>query len=327
MTGKQEVFQFLSEHKGEYLSGEELAGKLHISRNAVWKAIEVLRKEGHVIDAVTRRGYCLIATAGDREPKYKVNREEIMAAVNEKQFVPAVTVLEQTDSTNRVVKELAVKGAPEGTLVTAITQSSGRGRLGRSFFSPSGGIYMSFLLRPKLPAEKAVLLTTAAAVATARAIEKVSGIHAGIKWVNDLFVSGKKVCGILTEAGIDFETGMPEYVVVGIGINVESQELPEELRPIVGFLNDFTEKPVNKSTLVAAIWDEFAKIYPDLAKAEYMEEYKERSILLDREVTVLDPAGHYTAVVRDIDKEGHLLVEKAGKTVVLSTGEVSVKLS
>ena len=326
MTGKQEVFQFLSEHKGEYLSGEELAGKLYISRNAVWKAIEALRKEGHEIEALTRRGYRLVASAGDREPGLRVNKEEILAAVKHKEFLPIVTVLEQTESTNRVVKEMAMQGAAEGTLVAAVSQSSGRGRLGRSFFSPEGGIYMSFLLRPKLPAEKAVLLTTAAAVSVARAIERVTGIRAGIKWVNDIFVSGKKVCGILTEAGIDFETGLPEYVVIGIGINVEPKELPKELVPIVGFLNDAAKKPVNKSVLVAAIWDELAGIYPRLSEAEYMEEYRERSVLLNREVTVLDPSGYYTAVVKDIDRDGHLIVEKDGKTKFLASGEVSVKL-
>lgn len=326
MTGKKEVFGYLSEHKGEYLSGEELAGRLHISRNAVWKAVEALRKEGHDIAAVTRKGYCLTASAGEKEPGHKINAEEVLAAVENTAFYPRLTVVEQTDSTNRMVKELALRGAPEKTMVIAVSQSAGKGRLGRSFYAPEGGIYMSFLLRPKLPAERAVLITTAAAVSVARAIEAVAGISVGIKWVNDIYYSGKKICGILTEAGMDLETGMPDYVVVGIGINLERQTLPDELVPVVGCLNEFTRVPVNKNILAARVWDEFARIYPALDEAQYMEEYKERSILLNREVTVLDSRESFQAIVRDITREGHLVVEKDGRTVELSSGDVSIKL-
>lgn len=327
MTGKEEVFLMLREHRGEFVSGEELAGKIHISRNAVWKAVEVLRKEGHIIDAVTRKGYCLVASAGEVKPNLCINKEEILAAFTSRDFVKDVVVLEQTESTNRVAKKLAMQGAPEGTLVTAICQSEGKGRLGRQFFSPTGGIYMSMILRPKLSMERAVLLTTAAAVSVARAIEKVVGIDAGIKWVNDIYISGKKVCGILTEASIDFESGLPEYVVIGIGINVEVNQLPEELTPIVGFLNAYAAQPINKNYLIAAVWDAFAEIYPVLSEAEYMEEYRRRSILIGKTVTVLDVGESYPAVVKDIDREGHLLVEANGELHELSTGEVSIRLN
>ena len=128
---------------------------------------------------------------------------------------------EELDSTNSYLKEMAAKGAQEGTIIIANRQSAGRGRLGRSFFSPEEkGIYMSILLRPDISLERAVLITSMAAVAVAEAIEQVSGIQTKIKWVNDIFLNKKKVCGILTEAGIDAETGTLEYAVLGIGVNV-----------------------------------------------------------------------------------------------------------
>ena len=141
--------------------------------------------------------------------------------------------LEEIDSTNRYVKQLGAAGAPEGRVVIANRQSAGRGRLGRSFFSPGEkGIYMSVLLRPEIELERAVLITSMAAVAVARAIERVSDIPAKIKWVNDIFLNRKKVCGILTESGINAETGKLEYAVLGIGVNVGSMEFPEELKGI-----------------------------------------------------------------------------------------------
>lgn len=319
MTAKQKVFVLLQEKKGTYLSGEELAGQLQISRNAIWKAITALREEGHKIDAVTKRGYCLLEESG------QVSEGEICGALEQGSLIHSVEVLVETDSTNRVAKELAVKGASEGTLVVAKRQSMGKGRLGRNFFSPEGGIYMSVVLKPQIPAERAVLITTCAAVAVARAIEKETGLKAGIKWVNDIFIKGKKVCGILTEAGVDFESGMPEYVILGIGINAEKQSVPEELKEIVGCLEGMTKEPVAKNRLIAAVWNEFSALYQRLGDAAYMQEYKERSILLGKEVKVLSTEGDYTAIVRDIDKEGHLIIETEKGMGMLSSGEVSVR--
>ncbi len=234
-------------------------------------------------------------------------------------------VYEETDSTNRVAKELAAKGAAEGTLVLAKRQTGGKGRLGRSFFSPEGGIYMSMILRPAIPAERALLITTCAAVAVARAIERVCDVKAGIKWVNDIFVDGKKVCGILAEAGLNPNSDIPDYVVLGIGINVKKQAVPEELKEIVGCLEDTGQTVLNED-LIAAVWEEFEELYRNLSTAVFMEEYKERSILLGREVTVLATEGDYRAVVTNIDKEGHLVTRREGREEILSNGEVSVRL-
>lgn len=320
MTVKQKIFVMLRNNRGAYCSGEELAETLGVSRNAVWKAVAALREEGHIIDAVTNRGYCLSGEASG------INEEEIYGALTQKNLITSVTVLPETDSTNQIAKSLAMQGAPEGTLLVAKKQRMGKGRLGRSFFSPEGGIYMSAVLRPRLPMERAVLITTCAAVAVARAIEKEAGVPAGIKWVNDIYVAGKKVCGILTEAGVDFESGMPEYVILGIGMNVGQQQIPEELREIAGCLEEFTDRMLSKNRLIGAVWNEFSILYETLGTAAYMKEYKERSVLLGKEVTVCSAEGGYAAWVQDIDMEGHLIVTGDRGTETLSSGEVSIRI-
>lgn len=260
---------------------------------------------------------------------YKVQNENVIGLselLKQNDLIYNVRELTETDSTNRVAKELAVSGAPEGTLVVAEKQSKGKGRLGRSFFSPEGGIYMSMILRPQIPANKAVLVTTCTAVAVARAIDRVSGCRTGIKWVNDIFINGKKVCGILAEAGLSAESEYPDYIVLGIGINVKKQSVPDELKNIVGCLEDNETCTLEKNELIVAVWEEFAKLYRNLSTAVYMEEYKERSVLLGREVTVFAPEGDYRAVVTDIDKEGHLVISREGRCEILSGGEVSVRL-
>lgn len=240
-------------------------------------------------------------------------------------FIIARKEYEEIDSTNRVAKELAVKGAAEGTLVLAKRQSGGKGRLGRSFFSPEGGIYMSMVLHPEVSADRALLITTCAAVAVARAIERVCDVTAGIKWVNDIFVNGKKVCGILAEAGLNPDSAFPEYVVLGIGINVKKQSVPEDLKDIVGCLED-SGRTVLKEDLISFVWEEFGELYRNLSTAVHMEEYKERSVLLGKEVTVYAPDGDYRATVTDIDREGHLIISRAGRREELSFGEISVRL-
>ncbi len=262
-------------------------------------------------------------TASDKQPECLT---DLPAGLRKNGFVREVRMLQETDSTNRVAKELAVSGVPEGTLVVAKRQSNGRGRLGRSFFSPEGGIYMSMILRPQISAEKSLLITTCGAVAVSRAIEKVSGCATGIKWVNDIFVNGRKVCGILAEAGFSGTTECPDYVVLGIGINVKKQSVPEELKEIVGCLEDTAQRPVLNEELITAVWEEFSNLYQNLSTAVYMEEYKERSILMGREVSVFTAEGVYRAIVTDIDKDGHLMIERNGRVESLSCGEVSVRL-
>lgn len=239
--------------------------------------------------------------------------------------------LTETDSTNRYLKELATAGAPEGTVVIANRQSAGRGRLGRSFFSPEEkGIYMSILLRPEISLERSVLITSMAAVAVARAVERVSGITAQIKWVNDIFLNKKKVCGILTEAGIDAERQTLSYAVLGIGVNVGSMEFPEELKEIATSVSNECGFAVKKEALIDEILKELELWYPTLWDGGFLEESKARSILLGKEIRVVDemhPEGGYTAKAVDINELGNLIIEWDGSTQVLNSGEVSIRFS
>ncbi len=239
------------------------------------------------------------------------------------------TFFEEIDSTNRYVKELAAIGAPEGTVVIANRQSAGRGRLGRSFFSPEEkGIYMSILLRPEMELEQAVLITSMAAVAVAEAIEQVSGIPAQIKWVNDVFLNRKKVCGILTEAGINAEKQSLEYVVLGIGVNVGSMVFPEELQEIATSVSNESGCSVSKDVLIDAILEKLDVWYPSLWDGSFLAESKQRSILLGKEIMVVDAGtagSSYPAKAVDLDELGHLIIERDGKREVLNSGEVSIR--
>lgn len=236
--------------------------------------------------------------------------------------------LKEVDSTNRYAKELAAAEASEGTVILADRQSAGRGRLGRSFFSPEDkGIYMSIVLRPKLELDRAVLITSMAAVAVAEAVETVSGISAQIKWVNDVFLNRKKVCGILTEAGIS-ATGTLEYVVLGIGVNVGPMEFPEELKQIATSVSNECGKEIAREILVEEILKKLEVWYPTLWNGSFLEESKKRSILLGKEVVVVDagPEGEsYVAKAVDLDELGHLIVERNGRKQILNSGEISIR--
>jgi len=236
---------------------------------------------------------------------------------------------DELDSTNRYLKELAAEGEAEGTVILANRQSAGRGRLGRKFFSPGEkGIYMSVLLRPEISLERAVLITSMAAVAVARAIEQVGKTETKIKWVNDIFLNGKKTCGILTEAGVDAEHGTLDYAVLGIGINVGEMEFPEELKDIATSVSNECGFTVSKETLTDAVLAELEKWYPTLFDGSFLEESRKRSVLLGKEIRVVDethPEGGYIAKAVDINELGNLVIETDGVCAVLNSGEVSIR--
>jgi len=237
---------------------------------------------------------------------------------------------EQLDSTNRYLKKLAAEGAQEGTVIIANRQSAGRGRLGRSFFSPEDkGIYMSILLKPDIELSRSVLITSMAAVAVAGAVERISGVEAKIKWVNDIFLNRKKVCGILTEAGINAEKGTLDYAVLGIGVNVGKMEFPAELKEIATSVSNECGIDISKEALIDEILLELEEWYPTLADGSFLEESKKRSVLLGKEIRVIDGAvqgGFYPARAVDINELGNLIIERNGEMSVLHSGEVSIRL-
>ncbi|MGX8705963.1 MAG: biotin--[acetyl-CoA-carboxylase] ligase [bacterium] len=324
MSTKNDVLAALLDEEAT-ISGERLARKLGISRNSVWKAIEQLRADGYTIDAVTNKGYRLAFMPN------RISEPEILkwtTGATGTTIGRRIEVHERLDSTNTRAKQLAAQGAPHGYLVCADSQSSGRGRFGRAFFSPEhSGVYITYILRPDLPAERAVMITSMAAVAVARAIEALCDVEVGIKWVNDLYIHGRKVCGILCEAGMDFESGTLDYVALGIGVNVARMAFPEELRAIATSIENECGQAVSRSRLIAEISNQLDALYPQLETGAFMAENKARSIVIGRDVTVLRGDTSYPAHVLDIDEQGRLVLRTDSGVTRLGAGEISLKLN
>ncbi len=239
-----------------------------------------------------------------------------------------ITLLDSVDSTNKYLKKKAVLGGTEGSIVIADSQTGGRGRFTRKFFSPGGcGIYMSILLKPCFPAKDAVLITAAAAVAVAEACEFLSGKKAEIKWVNDVYMEGKKVCGILTEGAIKPD-GCFDYAVLGIGINAFAPDtgFDKEIKDIAGAV--FNEKAENlRNRLAAEVITRFFSYYEELCAKTFLKGYREKSCVTGKEVTVIKNEKMQTAVALSIDDDCRLEVEYEDKTrEYLSSGEISIKM-
>ena len=244
-----------------------------------------------------------------------------------------VEVRKTVTSTNTVLREMAAKGAPEGLVLAADEQTAGKGRSGRSFYSPDGhGVYFSLLLRPRLKAGDAALITPAAAVAAALSIEEIAGVRTGIKWVNDLFCGGRKVCGILTEASFDMRNDLVESAILGVGINVTAPEagFPEELSTVAAAVTDGQAGNNDlRCRLIAAVLDTFWHYYLNLPAREFLGEYRARSIVIDRDICVLSgDGGRRPARALAIDDDCRLIVRfGSGETAALDSGEVSVTIN
>lgn len=324
MTTKNKLLGLFEENKGIYFSGEEIAKKLCVSRAAVWKAVKSLRDEGYDIDAVTNKGYCLSVNTDI------LSVQGIQKYLKQEYKNMDINVILVIGSTNDLVREKANEGYDEGYIAIANEQTKGRGRYGRKFFSPSGtGLYMSILLRPKnYSASEAVKVTMIAAVALCEAIEEVSDEKAEIKWVNDVFINGKKICGILTEASYGLESGVLDYAVVGVGINVYRPEggFTEEIEQIAGAIFDTTRDDL-KNHLSASFINNFMRYYL-LQKDEFVEEYRRRSFVVGKKVMVIMGDNKREALVKGVDKDCRLIVKyDDGEEECLSYGEISIKVN
>ena len=321
---KAQVLAALEAAHGRYLSGQELADRLQVSRTAVWKAVAGLRADGVPIQAVTNRGYALPANAD-------ILHADAVAALLEPEVARAlhIEVYDRLPGTNAALRVRAAQQAPEGLVLIAQAQSAGRGRSGRSFFSPPGGLYMSLLLRPEFSIRQSVYLTAMAAVAAARACETLCGSPIQIKWVNDLWKDGKKVCGILTEASMDVESGLLEYAIVGPGFNLvpPPNGWPPELEGISGSLFDSVPPAGARARLAAAFLNAFWPLYRSGRRRDFLPDYLARQALPGRHVEVRPGRSDaYGATVLGVDEECRLLVQPDGGTAIvpLSSGEVQI---
>ena len=323
-SSKDKVLAYLESNKGDFISGAALARELNISRNSIWKAIRALAESGYEIESVTGKGY-----------KLKEDSSVLSAASIERYIESEhikVAFFDTVDSTNTRAKELAEAGAPEGTLVVANEQTAGRGRQGRSFFSPSNtGIYFSLVLRPQFSPEECSLITSYAACCLANTIEECTGCTASIKWVNDVFVNGHKVSGILTEASFSAENMQLSYAVVGIGVNVMTPKngFAEGSRDIAGALSDLNKDEGDlRARLIAGTVNRFMEHYADIPRKPHLEEYRTRSLLTGKRVHVVEGKNEFDAQVLGVNDDFTLRVQlENGQTRALESGEVHIPSS
>lgn len=318
---KTEILTCLKETDG-YVSGQELCDRLGVSRTAVWKVIGQLREEGYEIEAVRSRGYRLCG-AGD-----VLSEAEIASVLETKSLGRNLRFIDEIDSTNNEIRRMAENGAPDGTLAIAEIQTEGKGRRGRAWTSPRGsGIWMSFLLRPDFAPEYASMLTLVAAMAVEKGIREQTGLDCQIKWPNDIVLNGRKICGILTE--MSTEEDSIRYVVVGIGINVNTKDFPEEISKTATSLAIETGHIVRRAPLVASIlkaWEGFYETYKKTLDLSLLkEEYNSHLVNIGREVKVLAPKGDYLGISHGITDTGELIVETNGEMREVMSGEVSVR--
>lgn len=322
---RESVLSLLRAQPGTYLSGEAMSRELGVSRAAVWKAIEALRQEGYEISSAPNRGYRL-ESAPDL-----VREGELSGFLAGCLVGRRLLCLDTVDSTNTECKRRAVAGEPEGLVVIADEQTGGRGRLGRSFQSPKGrGLYLSTLLRPKLTPEEVSDFTAWVAVAVCDGIEAACGVRPRIKWTNDIVLDGKKLCGILTELGLESETNALEYLVSGLGVNVNHrpEDFSAEVRPMAASLAQSLGRPVRRAELAAQIILALDRMYAAFpaGKQTYLDKYRADCLTPGNRIQLITPASRQEAYALEIDDRFRLVVELPdGSRQTVSAGEVSVR--
>lgn len=322
---RDDVLRTLEEHRGELISGGTLARELGVSRTAIWKAVSSLREMGFPITSTAGEGYRL------DEASDALSEAGIAMELTTQYAARNLCVLSTVDSTNNYLKQRAAD-LPNGYAAVADCQTAGRGRLGRNFLSPSGsGIYMSLLLRPKIPLERIHLLTVGAAIAACEAIAETADFTPDIKWVNDVLMHGKKLCGILTEASVEAETGQLSYAIVGIGINVRTPAsgLAPEIAEIAGCLEDFAPHPVRRNALAASFFNHMESCCDLIASGQteaLIDRYRSFIHFLGQPITVIRFDKREEAIAVGIDSNGHLIIEQNGQRSTLVAGEISIRL-
>ena len=319
---KTNILNMLESSRNKFISGESIAERFSVTRAAVWKAIESLRSDGHKIKAVHNKGYMLESFSD------VLTKEGISANLKPDTKVSRVICLKEIDSTNNYAKKLVMnEGASHGTLIAANHQTSGRGRHGHNFYSPPGtGLYMSLILRPSVEASEFQMITIAAAAAVCLTIEKLYPSSKGdikIKWVNDIFFRGRKIAGILTEALTNFENGEIESVIVGIGINVSTKKFDDYASGIAGSIFQGEEFIFGRDELCAGTADYIMDFADNLNSSELIALYRERSMLIDKDITYMKNETNHSGHVERIDDRGRLVIlNDEGEIETLSSGEV-----
>ena len=322
MNIKQTLLNTLAEADGGYISGAAIAEKLGVSRNAVWKTVKALEADGFVIESVTSKGYRLSSDSN------RISADLIAPLLTTKEIGRNMQVFSEIGSTNTAAKKLASERVANGTVIIADKQTEGRGRMGRSFESPSGtGIYMSLVLYPEFGLECAPLITSAAACAVAEAIDEVCGCDVSIKWVNDLYLNGRKICGILTEASLGLEMKSLDHAVIGIGVNVRSVRnvFGEELGNIATSIEDETGVKADRNVLCGAMLNKLEHYLGMVESREFLNEYRRRELLTGNTITANVGGNTLTGMAMGIDDNANLIIKLPdGKLKKLGSGEASL---
>lgn len=321
MKLKDKVLEKLYISEGQYFSGQSLAEEFSVTRNAVWKAINCLKSDGHDILCSPKKGYLL-------SPQSEaISTFGIKNFLNESDIYD-IEVLQEATSTNDILIDLAKRGSKEWTVIVAQEQTQGKGRQKRSFYSPKGcGVYFSILLRPTFPIEDASMITVMTAAAITEIIEEKYHLDLKIKWVNDIFKDSKKIAGILTEGALNVEEGVFDYLVVGIGINLTKPEkgYPLELEKIIAPLFDYKQTARQKNNFIAIVLENIFKHYNDIKSKKYLEFYQKKQYLIGKEVDIYQNDKKVTCgKVLGVDDKGRLMVETNAKIEYLSSGEARV---
>lgn len=307
-----------------YISGEKISNMLGVSRAAINTAVKTLRAEGYDILSTTNKGYYLNAVPN------ALTENELSVYLSEERM-KTVRYEDSVDSTNNRLRDLALSGAADGQVVIANEQLNGRGRRGKEFVSPKDkGIYLSMLFYPDSLPKDIVEITAWTAVAVNHAIETVCGIRAGIKWVNDLVINQKKICGILTEMSVESESGYIQYVVIGIGLNVNEnkRDFPKEIRDIATSLSMETDTQYLRAQLAAEIIKELdimRNAWPN-EKQKYLDSYQKDDITIGKEISIVKKSEIKQGVATAINDDFSLDVcYNDGSTENISSGEISIR--
>ncbi len=319
---KEELLSLLRE-RNEYVSGQELCRHFGVSRTAIWKAVNRLKEAGYEIEAVPNKGYRVLSCPDS------VAAVEVSSLMETDVIGRDVRYMETIDSTNLYARRLGEDGAVEGVLVVADEQTAGKGRSGRHWTTPPGSaIAMSVLLRPRIAPERISMVTLVMGLAVAKAVRELYGLDALIKWPNDVVVNGKKICGILTE--MSAELMAVNYIVIGVGINSNMKEFPEEIRTTATSIALELGRDVSRARLIAEVMKHFETLYRSFLETSdlsgIMSDYNTILVNIGRRVRVLEPGNEYSAKALGIDRNGRLLVRTDEGTVRdVYAGEVSVR--
>ena len=319
---RQDILEYLLQHKGEFVSGQRISESCGISRTAVWKHIRVLKERGYQIESYTRKGYCLM------EAPELLSAEIVSEGLATKVLGKSVHYYEKVDSTNTIARKLAEEGVPDGTVVLAEEQTGGRGRLARTWYSPFGqGVWFSLILRPSFVPMEAAKMTLLAAVSLTKAFRKLGLIDCGIKWPNDILVKGRKLVGILTELNASME--QIHYIIMGIGINtgLSRKDLPKDLKKTVTSFAMENSTLSRKEILQEVLYQ--LEAYYELAQqagfGAILQEWKLLSVTLGQNVEVTMPDKVFTGKAVDLDDNGNLLVDTDMGREVVMAGDVRIR--